>query len=51
MPTPSMLDGLHQKLLGNGLWAVAVLIRSRCRVKVLAVSRTVPAGKVSATTD
>src|SRR5882757_6640854 len=40
MPKPSMLDGLHQKLLGNGFLAVLVF-----DPQVLAVSNVVPVGK------
>src|SRR6266576_5598078 len=40
MPKPSMLDGLHQKLLGNGFLAVLVF-----DPQVLAVSSVVPVGK------
>src|SRR3981189_1211770 len=40
IPKPSMLDGLHQKLLGNGFLAVLVF-----DPQVLAVSNVVPTGK------
>src|SRR5947209_14340459 len=40
IPKPSMLDGLHQKLLGNGFLAVLVF-----DPQVLAVSNVVPVGK------
>src|ERR1700730_14021750 len=43
IPKPSMLDGLHQKLLGNGFVAVAVL-----GPQLAAVSSVVPVGNVSA---
>src|SRR6266550_2498061 len=43
MPRPSMLDGLHWKLPGNGLCAVVVLAP-----QLLAVRSVVPAGKVPA---
>ena len=44
---PSMRDGLHWKLLGNGLCAPAVLGPQLFRPVPL-VRRVVPAGKVSA---
>src|SRR5438270_10985434 len=40
IPRPSMPDGLHWKLLGNGLCAVAVLAP-----QLAAVNRVVPVGK------
>src|SRR5450631_2259548 len=40
---PSMRDGLHQKLLGNGLVALVAEV-----LHVLGVRSVVPAGKVSA---
>src|SRR5882762_11956717 len=43
MPKPSMLDGLHQKLLGYGFLAVPVL-----GPQLLAVRSVAPVGKVSA---
>src|ERR1700676_5428322 len=44
MPNPSMLEGLHQKLLGNGFLAVLVF-----GPQVLAVSNVVPSGKTPGT--
>src|SRR3974390_1018920 len=48
MPSPSMLDGLHQKLLGNGFTELARLAPQPVLVFVLFVSRTEPVGNVSA---
>src|ERR1035441_8597123 len=44
IPNPSMLDGLHQKLLGNGFVALVPEV-----LQVLDVRSGVPTGKVSAT--
>src|SRR5207237_1299010 len=43
MPRPSMAEGLHQKLLRNGLVVFVLLV-----VQLAAVSSVVPAGKVPA---
>src|SRR5207248_7226652 len=43
MPRPSMADGLHQKLLRNGLVEFVLLV-----VQLPAVNSVVPAGKVPA---
>src|SRR5467141_521209 len=40
IPKPSMLDGLHQKLLGNGLVGIVPLVE-----QLLALSNVVPVGK------
>src|ERR1700744_264273 len=45
---PSMLDGLHQKLLGNGFTEVARLAPQPVVVLVLFVSKRDPTGNVSA---
>src|SRR3954470_17160137 len=45
---PSMLDGLHQKLLGNGFEEPTPLGPQPVLVLVLLVSRAVPAGNASA---
>src|ERR1700731_2226055 len=47
MLRPCMLDGLHWKLLGNGLCAVVVLDPQLLEF-VLAVSNVVPTGKLPA---
>src|SRR5580704_3620542 len=48
MPRPSMLDGLHQKLLGNGFVLPTPLGPQPVLVLLLLVSRAVPVGNVSA---
>src|SRR5947207_15374865 len=48
IPNPSMLDGLHRKLLGNGLCAVAVLTPQPLVALVVPLRSNVPTGKVSA---
>src|SRR4029077_15591108 len=50
MLRPSMLDGLHWKLLGNGLWAVVVFAPQPFVAEVLAVSSVVPSGKLPPST-
>src|SRR5882724_9617595 len=51
IPKPSMLDGLHQKLLGNGLWPVVVFGPQPLGSPafVLFVSSNVPVGNVPPT--
>src|ERR1700730_8426579 len=44
MPRPSMLDGLHQKLLGNGLTALPVFAPQPVVVLVVFARRGVPGG-------
>src|SRR5262249_25485623 len=48
MPSPSMLDGLHWKLLGNGFTAVAVFDPQPLVGLVVPFRSNVPAGNVSA---
>src|SRR5437763_12966166 len=48
MTSPSMLDGLHRKLLGNGFDAVAVLGPQLLGPIVPPVKSNVPAGNTSA---
>src|SRR5215469_14827076 len=48
MPSPSMLEGLHRKLLGNGLDAVAVLGPQPLFGLLVPCKSNVPTGKVSA---
>src|SRR5881397_163985 len=48
IPSPSMLDGLHWKLLGNGLEAVAVLGPQPLFGLAVPFRSNVPTGNVSA---
>src|SRR5258708_2882321 len=48
IPRPSMLDGLHRKLLGNGLWALAEFAPQPLVALLLPCRSRVPTGKVSA---
>src|ERR1039457_3196432 len=48
IPRPSMLEGLHQKLLGNGLWAPELFGPQPLVASVVLFSSVVPTGKVSA---
>src|SRR5712664_3287353 len=48
MVSPSMLDGLQRKLLGNGLWAVLVFAPQPRVELVVPVRRTVPGGNTPA---
>src|SRR6266567_1528919 len=48
IPRPSMLDGLHKKLPGKGLRAVAVFAPQPLVALVLPCRSRVPTGKVSA---